>query len=1149
MSMKKILLPIVLLLSLAAPAATPAQIVAMLTRTSQRSPLPDPKLTIPLKQFINDLGRQFQVNILFEESTLPDIQVERPILIAGPPLDQQLTTLLKLYGLVYKKQGSSSYLIVPEIKPDAPDTLQLRTPGSNSQENSLPGSALPEQTSPLVINIQGRVTDEAGEGLPGVNVLLEGTTNGTTTDVEGKYALAVPDEQGNGTLVFSFIGYVPEEITISNRTTIDISMVPDIQSLMEVVIVGYNTQSKAKLTSAVATVSGAELNTRVATSPTIMLQGQLPGLQVVQNSGEPGNEGTSLRVRGLSTFSGAGNDPLVIVDGIPGSLDVLNPNDIESISLLKDAASCAIYGSRGANGVIVVKTKTGSKQGFSVSYNYSIGISKASKLPDLIYNSVEYMGLANEARTNSGFQPIYTQAQIDLYKNATDRTQYPNHDWMNELFKSAITQNHYVNVKGGTEKTNFSIGVGLTDQSGVMRGFDYKKYTLDLGLTSKVSNRVTLGTNIQARYGDQQGILGGSQNLFLATLGQTPLYPAQTSTGEFVAAAFPTEFHGDNPIALLKSGAYSINKNYYIQGNLSLDVDITDDLVWENKGGLNFTYHKFSEFSPNISQVYYNDPSKPLNITPTTNLFAPGSSFGSDDKIYTVFYSQLKYHKLIGDHALSGFAGYQQEANNDSYLNAGRKSVYASNLVRTLNAGPGDALSNGGSNSYWAIRSYYANVKYDYKDKYLVEASVRYDGTSRLPKDTRWGLFYAFSGAWRISKESFLSNASWLNDLKLRGSWGQLGNQNIGNYPYQSVLDAANYPNAGKFNQGFKATTLVDKNLKWETTQITDIGLDFTILKEKITVTVDWFNKYTFGILRTSQIPSTVGLNAPTINDGAVRNKGIDLGVQYNNKIGDFSYHIRGTFQHYRNILEHYGTKDIYTAYYGDLTQATTIRQEGQPLDSYYLYTFDGIFQTAEEIANSPTQPNAPPTPGDLKIKDIDGNGVIDDKDRTVVQGKYPDFQYSVNVGFNWKGFDFNAQFYGSQGQKQYVSGWGIEPFFYGSVPTTDWRNRWTPTNPSQTMPKIYTGGDGYNPVQYYSSTYFLKDASFFRLKSLQLGYTVKPQMLKAVGVKSVRVYLAADNVFTRTKFPGLDPERIGNSFYAAYPQNRTFTIGANVTF
>lgn len=980
------------------------------------------------------------------------------------------------------------------------------------------------------IIVTGKVTDEKGNPLMGVSIVND-KGNGVATNENGAFSISVDE---NGTLTISSIGFQSQTIEVKGKTAFSVVLLPTNSNLTDVVVVGYGSQSRRKLTSAVATVSGDELNKRVATNPAALLQGQLPGLQVVQGSGEPGAENVNFRIRGISTFSGAGVEPLVIVDGLPGSLTALNPNDIESISVLKDAASAAIYGSRGANGVIVVKTKKGHSGGFSLTYNYNLGISNATAIPDLVTNSAEYMELYNEARRNSGLQPLYTQEQIDLYRNATDRVKYPNHNWMNDLFTTANPQNHYLNLSGGREGTTYSLGLGFTDQPGTMVGFDYKKYTLDFGLSSKVNKRITLGSNIQMRYGNKSNPRQGAGDQFLSSLAQSPLYPPRAPDGRWIKRAYSNEQGNKNTIAIAHEGATRITDNYYVQGNLNLTVDLAKGLSWETRGGANFDANKYNDFRPTVPLYYYND----MSYAGTLDVGSPGLDVGRSDNIYTVFYSQLNYKRQFGEHHLNGFAGYQEEYNRGSNITAWRNQ-YTTNLLRELNAGPSNGMQNSGSSFEWALRSLYGNVNYDYQDKYFMSASIRRDGTSRLPEATRWGLFYSFAGAWRISSENFMSGISWIDDLKLRASWGELGNQNIGTYPYQPTLDNRNYVFGGAIQSGYSASGLVDPNLTWETTRVFDLGLDFTGFNNKLTITADWFNKHTFDILRGSQVPLWLGLNAPTINNGAVRNKGFELAAQYRDNISkDLSFSIGANVQRYRNILEDYGSTEI---------GGRSIRQEGQELDGYYLYIWDGIFQNQEEINKSPLQP-VTPTPGDLKIKDVDGNGVIDINDRTFVKGRYPAYQYGFNLGANFKRFDLNMQWYGSAGQKIYVNQWGIEPFRQGSVPTTDWRNRWTPDNPTNSMPKLYVA-DGYAPVQNYASTYFLKDASFLRLKNLQFGYNLPDNLVKKVAMRSARIYFAADNLWTISNYPGLDPERVGDGLYVSYPQLRTFTFGASVQF
>ncbi|MBS1665574.1 MAG: TonB-dependent receptor [Bacteroidetes bacterium] len=1010
--------------------------------------------------------------------------------------------------------------------------------------SKLEADKVAEPEPPAFAKITGKVTDDKGVPLQGVSIQLKGTPTGTQTDASGFFSLNVPDNN-RGVLVFSFVGFAKQEIRLGTATEFNIALAPDNQGLNEVVITGYSTQARHTLTSAIVSVKGEDMTKRIATDATSLLQGQLPGLSVIQNSGEPGNENVQLRIRGLGTFSGANNNPLVIVDGIPGSLAVINPNDIESATVLKDAAAAAIYGSQGANGVLVIKTKKGKAGAFNLSYNYNIGFSTPTRLPKLITNSAQFMELLNEAETNSGNVPVYTQAQIDLYKNATDRTKYPNHDWLKDMFHTATVQNHYMNLSGGSETTAYTLGLGFTDQPGSMLGFDYKKYTVSLGLTSKINKRVTLGANFQIRYGDRLYAFDNATDLYISTLSQSPLYPARTADGQWITKAYDKELGNKNPV--LSASIQTHNPNYYGQGNISLDVQIFDALKWENRAGLFFNVDKSKTLHPVIPQYLYSD----LSYYRNADVGTPGMYVNENDDIHSTVYSQLNFHKVFDKHDLTVLGGVQQENDNTSYVDAFRTG-YPTNLLAELNAGSVNGQTNDGTSAKWAIQSLYGSANYNFDDKYLLGANVRYDGTSRLPSSSRWGLYESFSAGWRISKEKFLDNVSWINDLKLRGSWGRLGNQNIGTYPYQSALTQNVYAFNGTINNGFIGNQLVDPSLTWESTRMTDLGLDWTTFNNKLTVTFDWFNKYTYNILRQSQVPLALGVNAPVVNDGAVSNKGLEFQLHYQDRASKkLTWYATANFQLYRNKVVSFGSPEI------GGPDGQTIMQNGQPINSFYLYTKAGIFQNQAEIDRSPDQSSlgGVPTPGDIRYKDINGDGVVDSKDRSVIPGQYPTFEYSYSMGASCGNFDASFQLYGSYGNKLYLYKWGVDPFAQGAMPTTDWLNRWTPQNPSTTMPKLYMGFYGYPKITSVQSTYHLYNASFLRIKNLQLGYTLSDRMIR--GIKGLRIYASVDNLalFTPLKVP-TDPERqdINNKpdawyGFANYPQNRTITFGASVKF
>ncbi|WP_348051912.1 TonB-dependent receptor [Mucilaginibacter sp.] len=1004
----------------------------------------------------------------------------------------------------------------------------------------------------VIVTIAGKVIDEQGQPLPGVNVKLKGASTGTSTDVNGKFTINIPDK--NSALEFSFIGYTTKTVTLNGQSTINVQLAPEPKSLNEVVVVGYGTQKRANLTGAVATVSGVELNKRVATSPTQLLQGQLPGMQVTQASGEAGNEGTALRVRGLGSY-GAANDPLVIIDGIPGNLNALDPQNIASVTLLKDAASAAIYGTRAANGVILVTTKQGENGKFKLSYDYNIGVTSATKLPDFVYNSVQYMQMYNQAATNSGSPLQFTQAQIDAYANSTDRNQYPNYNWLNEVIQTVNVQTHHLGLTGGSNGTTYNIGLGYVNQPDIMIGFSYKKYNVQINLNSKVNERVTIGTGITFNYGQRIYPRQGSQDQFLSTLSQSPLYGPvlPDGSGRYSASAYTFQSPNKNPVAIAQN-ALASNNDAYLQGNVFVNVNIVKGLDWKTSGGLNYDSQKTYDYKPVVNLYYWfngvNTPAGP-NDAPARTLDVGGQGLTVTDGnyIYPVAFSQLTYNKKIKDHQFTLLAGTQAEYNKTQSLSASRV-IFPNNSVQEINAGGAGAQSNTGTASEWSLYSFYGRFNYDYKGKYLLEASARDDGSSKFAPGNKWGVFPSASVGWRISRESFFEKLlPVVSDLKLRASLGKLGNQNItssgspNNYPYQVVYQTGNpYPfSSSTLSDGARQNTLANQDIQWETTNVFDLGTDISLLNGRLNLTFDWYKKMTSGILLAQVIPSYIGLTPPVVNSGKMQNTGFEISAQYTDHIGDFKYSVIGNLQANKNKLVTFGAPVI---------GSTTIIQEGLPYGSFYLYQYEGVFQSAAEIAASPTQQYSP-IPGTLKFKDANADGKVDANDRIVVPGVFPDFDYSFNTSFAYKAFDLSVFLYGSHGQKQYVNGWGEQPFNQGSVPTTDWLNAWTPTNPSTTLPLIYLTGTGLvsNNISTVS-TYYLKDASFLRIKNIQFGYNVPAKWAKHIAMSSLRVYFAGENLFTFSQYPGLDPERIvSNTRYVTHPQNKVFNFGVQAGF
>lgn len=1030
--------------------------------------------------------------------------------------------------------------------------VQVSAAKSSSKKNNLK-IALSEKAviKPVqTIVVSGIVKDANGLPLPGVTIKVKGTNKGVLTGNNGSYRIEAVDEQA--VLVFSFIGYVVQEVPVAGKTQVNVVLIEESSKLNEVVVVGYGTQKKANLTGAVATVGGDELNKRPVVSAAAMLEGTMPGVQINQGSGEPGNEGVSIRIRGNGTFSSAGSDPLVLIDGVPGNFSDMNPTDIDNVSVLKDAASASIYGSRAANGVVLVTTKQGKAGRMSVQYDGNLGSYKPTKMFKLITNSAQYMELYNEARLNSGLNDVnslYPQDQIDLYRNSTDRLKYPNTDWLGLIFKTAPTQNHNLTFNGGNDKTTYNVSLGYVDQNGIIKGFNYKRYTARVNLTSKMNDHIKFGTNILLKGGTTESIPGGSKDLFLSAMSQAPTYGPflPDGSGRYTYKAYDFEYNNKNAVAVLDKKFTHNTNDYAVNAQGWIEVQFTKDLSWYTKGAVNINMDKYKDFKSTIDEYYYRSGQLGTSLD-----LGKGLTDQDEQTVYTNLYSYLNYAHDFNGHNIKAQAGYSIEQSKYSYLQGYRKN-FADESLQELNAGGADLQNSNGTSNQWAIMSYFGRLNYDYKGRYLLEGNLRYDGSSKFYGKNKWGIFPSFSAGWRVTEEQFVKDLglNWLNNFKLRGSWGKLGNQKVAVggyeklYPYQALLDlTGNYSfDNSTLSTGVAQTSLNNPDIKWETTTMTDIGADITLFKN-FNVTFDWYKKRTTDILRQSQVTAIVGLSAPFINDGVVENTGVELGLSYNNVIqsgalNGLSYNFGVNLDRFKNKLVKYGQQDIYDY---------TTNLEGQPIGNFYMLDVVGIFQSAKEVTSSPKQFNDNTLPGDLKYKDVNGDGKIDANDRTLISGAYPKLNYSFNMGANFKGFDFSARFQGVYGVKSYVSGWGVTPFVQGSPPTTDWLDRWTPENPSATMPRIYWG---WSAPQKFSraSSYFLQDASYLRLKNVVLGYTLPTKVTKGIGLERVRFYFSGDNLFTSTKFKGLDPERYGNGDLVQYPQNKIYSFGLNVTF
>lgn len=1005
------------------------------------------------------------------------------------------------------------------------------------------------------LKVSGVVTDEAGEPLIGVSVLVKGTTLGNITDLNGRFSLDVPE---GSILEISYIGYKTQSIK-AQREPMNIVLKEDAQKLDEVVVVGFGTQKKVNLTGSVSAVTGDDISKRPVANAAILLQGQIPGLRVNQGLGQPGGEGTSFRIRGQGTFSSAGSDPLILINGVPGSMTNLDPSVIESVSVLKDAASAAIYGARAANGVILVTTKQGAVgDKVHISYHGNVGLHTPTKLYDRVTNSVEYMELANLAWKNSGTGKQYTQDQINLYRNNVGDPQYPNFDWQDYMFRTAVVQTHNLSMAGSTEKTTYNVALNFVDQPGTMRGFKYRKYNATIDLTARITNFIKVGTYANLMYGETEQPRQGQNDAFLSTLSQAPTYMPWlpddgTGIRRWTSSAYSFESHNKNMPAIIGDNAMKRDNNFDINAQLWLEINLAKGLTWYTKGAARLQSNKSKDWRGSTTYTYDYHTGERSSELDKGGL---GLSVGDGRRFYTNLYSYLKYDLSLVDnaHNFSLMVGYNQESEKYETLNAYRKD-FAFDLP-VLNAGGTADWSNSGGEEEWAIQSLFGRFNYDFKERYLFEANMRYDGTSRISDENRWGVFPSFSVAWRATEEEFIKNLNlnWLNNFKLRGSWGQLGNQNIGLYPYQAMISGVDdYPFTKTSDGviiGYQQTAYANRNIKWETTTITDIGFDLQVF-DGLSVTFDWYKKTTDDILRSSQVSSLLGLSAPTVNNGSVENKGIEVALNYTNMVKGgtfrgFRYNAGVYFDRSRNKLTEFGAEEI---------GSYSIKREGLPYDEYYMLECIGVFADQAEINASPKQFNDNTQPGDLKYKDISGpdgkpDGVIDNYDRRTFSGRFPGFEYGINASATWKGFDLSLIGQGVADKKYYTTDWGVQPFMQGSSPNKDYiKHMWTEENPyGAKHPKLYWqdmgGGKNTRPNSYY-----LKDASFFRLKNLTLGYTLPRVWTEKANISKVRIYFSGDNLLTLTPYKGLDPERNGDGRDAIYPQNRIYSFGLNVEF
>jgi TonB-linked SusC/RagA family outer membrane protein len=980
----------------------------------------------------------------------------------------------------------------------------------------------------------GKVTDERGQALPGVTVIVKGSSNGTISDSNGNYTLQnVSPKQ---TLEFTFIGMQTQTVNVGNRTVVDVTLRESLIELKEVVAVGYGTQKKVNLTGSVQNVSSSQLDSRPITQASQALAGLVSGVSVIQNNGRPGSDVSSISIRGLGTFSSAGNSPLVLVDGLASSMDAVAPENIKNITVLKDAASCAIYGTRAANGVILIETKRGKQSKFEVNYSNYFGVQKVTELPNFL-NASQYATYKNLANANDGKAAAYTADQIAAFTSGSDPNNYPDVAHLKNLLNSGsgFQTNHNLNFMGGDARNSFLFSLGYLEQNGLVAKDKYSKYNFLLNFDSKIKDNLKLKVDLtgnSATLREPRCSDGDITVMFNNAVRMPPVLAGKKSDG--------TYGYQDNysPEGWMDSPSFIQTNSKYVLGGAELSWEIIKGLTLSGKAGYNYSDYTTVNY---LSTLVY-DATKTLSPNNLTETMGNSSLL--------TLQSLITYEKKIKEHSFTVLAGFSEESYRNDWL-TGYRDKFPNDLLYQLNAAAATNMQSSGSGSEWALQSYFGRLNYSFMDRYLFEANVRYDGTSRFPEKNRWGIFPSFSAGWRVSEESFIKdNIKWIDNLKVRLSSGTLGNQNIGNYPYQSNLTSGqNYPFGGALNAGARVTTMANSDITWESTTINDLGLDLTVLNGKLSFVFDYFDKTTSGILYNVAASAVLGLNPSTSNAGTVNNKGVEFLVNYQTSIGDLKINIVPNFSFTKNQVISLGG--------GKLIDINSNLFVGQPIGAIYGYVSDGLFVDANDVTTYPKQPYLA-SPGSIRYKDISGpngtpDGVVDANDRKVIGSTTPQFAYGATLAFNFKGFDLSAIIQGLGGFQK-AMGYQEAFAFFNSGQIQQWQvdNMWTSDNPNRWAKYPKLGNTNLGQGNILPSTYWLRDASFIRLKNLQLGYSLPKSILEKLKISNLRIYVSGQNLFSMNSFyQGWDPEMYQNNYDNTpfYPISGVYTAGLSVKF
>ncbi len=1083
-----------------------------------------------IKKVLSTIEKQVNVKFVYSSSNINMSQVVN-INVTKKRLDQLLNELLLPMAVEY---------LVKENR------IILRS----NQEGS---TNLPNVNQSKVVDklITGKIKDELGQGLPGVNVSLKGTTKGTQTDSNGNFSLTVPEN--NAYLLISFVGYSSQEVSVGDKSILEVSLKPDVTSLNEVVVVGYGTTQKVNLTGSISTIKFDEkINNRPLTNASQALGGTASGVWVSQNSGKPGGDGSQIRIRGWGTLNNA--NPLIIVDGVEGTFEQLNPADIESVSVLKDAASAAIYGSKAANGVVLITTKMGkNNEKMQVNVNSYAGVQFLGMRYKTINNSADNMELSNRALVNDGASPLYSSDLINAFRTSTDNFKYPNTNWFSELFKPARIQEHNVSIRGGSSQTSTFLSFNYLNQEGMVANTNSQRFSLRANVDSKINNWLKISGRVsyinrlsKEPYADiTYGSLG---RVFDMLSGAAPFIAPYARDGRFGSVQATDKngallYDNRNPLIDAANGQTSSQENL-LSINATAEVNFTKHLSVKTTFAANGTWNLVDRYN---SSVFGYTDSGIETITKNFNREGLEINRGTISGFNTNLFSTLNYNNTFNIvHEVSAIAGTQIESNKIQTLYARRSSPPKEGLTQ-VDAGTSGIQGSGNMNAL-RILSYFGRLNYAFNQKYLFEANFRADASSRFKDGNRWGYFPGFSAGWRVSDEEFLKNSDVISNLKLRASWGRLGNQNISDYwPYLTIINqnnALSYNYGGKLAPGAAVTNLIDENITWEKTSTTDIGIEMSFLKNKISIEADYFAKKTEDILVQLPIPLVLGgLNSPFENKGEMTNNGVELIFNYNNLVLDrnkLGFNIGLNVTYIDNMVTKFGTSRSPDQLY--------LIREGYSFRELYGYKVVGIYQTDQEASEHMFANGFKPKAGNLKFEDVNKDGKLGFEDKQSIGNTIPKVTFGISPSFKFKGFDLNILMQGILGVNMFNQNNFTNLTYENRVIGERWLNSWTPTNTNTNIP-MARFDNSWNSSQ---SSFWVNKVDFVKLKNIQLGYSVPEKLSNKYGLKKAYIYVNAQNMYTlvSNEFDGYDPEK--NTFDSSvnqYPVPRIVTLGVNLNF